>query len=47
VPVNDLDLAAAKLIIWPSKSPLVKLLRCDSRFQQVFADPQATVFVRR
>ncbi len=44
---KDPDLAAAKLIIWPTKSPLIGLLRCDSRFQQVFSDPQATVLVRR
>jgi hypothetical protein len=44
---KDADLAVAKLIIWPTKSPLVGLLRCDPRFQQVFTDPQATVFVRR
>jgi hypothetical protein len=44
---NDPDLAQAKLIIWPTKSPLPGLLRCDPRFKQVFADPQAVVFVRR
>ena len=44
---NDSDLARANLIIWPSKSPLAGLLRCDSRFKQVYTDPQATVFVRR
>jgi hypothetical protein len=44
---NDPDLARANLIIWPTKSPLSGLLRCDSRFKQVFADPQAVVFVRR
>jgi len=44
---KDPDLATANLIIWPTKSPLVELLRCDSRFRQVFTDPQATVFVRR
>ncbi|HXJ46832.1 MAG TPA: hypothetical protein VNK47_09180 [Candidatus Dormibacteraeota bacterium] len=44
---KDPDLARANLIIWPAKSPLPALLRCDSRFTQVFADPQAVVFVRR
>jgi len=44
---NDPDLARANLIIWPSKSPLAGLLRCDSRFKQVYIDPQAAVFVRR
>jgi len=44
---NDADLARANLIIWPTKSPLPGLLRCDPRFKQVFSDPQATVFVRR
>jgi len=44
---SDPDLARANLIIWPSKSPLAGLLRCDSRFKQVYTDPQATVFVRR
>ena len=44
---NDPDLAQANLIIWPTKSPLPGLLRCDPRFKQVFSDPQATVFVRR
>jgi hypothetical protein len=44
---NDPDLAKANLIIWPAKSPLPALLRCDPRFKQVFADPQAVVFVRR
>jgi hypothetical protein len=44
---NDPDLARANLIIWPTKSPLSGLLRCDSRFKRVFADPQAVVFVRR
>ena len=44
---NDPDLARANLIIWPSKSPLAGLLRCDSRFRQVYVDPQAVVFVRR
>jgi hypothetical protein len=44
---KDPELSSAKLIIWPTKSPLVGLLRCDTRFQQVFSDPQATVFVRR
>ncbi|MBS1841770.1 MAG: hypothetical protein JSS69_13625 [Acidobacteria bacterium] len=41
------ELSSAKLIIWPTKSPLVGLLRCDARFQEVFSDPQATVFVHR
>ncbi len=44
---KDPDLAKANLIIWPTKSPLPGLLRCDPRFKQVFSDPQATVFVRR
>jgi hypothetical protein len=44
---KDPELASAKLIIWSTKSPLVGLLRCDTRFRQVFSDPQATVFVRR
>src|SRR5579859_2951336 len=44
---KDPDLAAANLIIWPTKSPLSGLLRCDSRFKQVYSDPQATVFVRQ
>ena len=44
---KDPELSSAKLIIWPTKSPLVGFLRCDTRFQQVFSDPQATVFVRR
>jgi hypothetical protein len=44
---NDPDLAQAKLIIWTAKSPLPALLRCDPRFKQVFADPQAAVFVRK
>jgi len=44
---KDPDLARANLVIWPSKSPLVGLLRCDSRFNEVFSDTQATVFVRR
>jgi hypothetical protein len=44
---KDPDLARANLIIWPAKSPLSGLLRCDSRFKEVFADPQAVVFVRR
>jgi len=44
---KDPDLARANLIIWPAKSPLSALLRCDSRFTQVFADPQAVVFVRK
>jgi len=41
------DLAQANLIIWPAKSPLSALLRCDPRFRQVFADPEAVVFVRK
>lgn len=44
---NDPDLARANLIIWPTKSPLPGLLRCDPRFKQVYTDPQATVLVRR
>jgi len=44
---KDPDLAQANLIIWPTKSPLPALLRCDTRFKQVFADPQAVVFVRK
>ncbi len=44
---KDPELATAKLVIWSTKSPLVGLLRCDTRFRQVFSDPQATVFVRR
>ena len=44
---NDPDLARANLIIWPAKSPLAGLLRCDARFKQVYIDPQAAVFVRR
>jgi len=44
---KDPDLNAANLIIWPTKSPLSGLLRCDSRFKQVYSDPQATVFVRQ
>jgi len=44
---KDPDLAAANLIIWPTKSPLSGLLRGDSRFKQVYSDPQATVFVRQ
>ena len=44
---KDPDLAQANLIIWPAKSPLSALLRCDPRFKQVFADPQGVVFVRK
>jgi len=44
---KDPDLNAANLIIWPTKSPLPGLLRCDPRFKQVYSDPQATVFVRQ
>ncbi|HJZ65437.1 MAG TPA: hypothetical protein VKD70_14025 [Candidatus Acidoferrum sp.] len=44
---KDPDLAVANLIIWPTKSPLSGLLRCDARFKQVYSDPQATVFVRQ
>jgi hypothetical protein len=44
---KDPDLAKANLIIWPAKSPLPELLRRDTRFKQVFADPQGVVFVRR
>jgi hypothetical protein len=44
---KDPDLARANLIIWPAKSPLAGLLRCDARFKQVFEDPQAVVFTRR
>jgi hypothetical protein len=44
---KDPELEQANLIIWTAKSPLPALLRCDPRFKQVFADPQAVVFVRR
>ena len=44
---KDPDLATANLIIWPKKSALPGLLRCDPRFKLVYEDPQAVVFVRR
>jgi hypothetical protein len=44
---SDPELQRARLVVGPSGLPLVSLLRCDSRFQLVYEDPVAAVFVAR
>jgi hypothetical protein len=42
---SDKDLAAAGLVIGPVKSPLTQVLRLDPRFELVYEDKLAAVFV--
>jgi len=44
---SDSDLAKAGLVIGPVKMPLTQLLRMDPRFQLVYEDKLAAVFVAR
>ena len=44
---SDPELEAARVIIGPADSPLSYLLRRDLRFQLVYQDRLATVFVAR
>ncbi|HVS37193.1 MAG TPA: hypothetical protein VMS17_16645, partial [Gemmataceae bacterium] len=44
---DDPELASAKLVIGAPSYPLVELLRCDQRFQLVYEDAVAVVFLRR
>ena len=44
---SDPELASAAAVIGPVKAPLVQLLRTDHRFQKVYEDKLAAVFVPR
>jgi hypothetical protein len=44
---SDAQLTQAGLVIGPVKAPLNQVLRLDPRFQLVFEDKVAVVFVRR
>jgi hypothetical protein len=44
---SDPELAAAKLVIAPINVALTSLLRLDSRFELVYEDDVAAVFVAR
>ena len=44
---SDPELAAARLLILPRKAAIALLLRLDARFQVVYEDSVAVVFVRR
>ena len=42
----DPELSAANVVIAPLDSPLASLLSCDSRFEKVFEDEVAVVYIR-
>jgi hypothetical protein len=44
---EDPDLGAAHVVIWDAKAPLASLLRLDPRFELVYEDAVAVVFVPR
>ena len=42
---SDPELKAARLVIGPTDAPLMSLLRADQRFELVYVDPHAMVFI--
>jgi len=44
---SDPALTSARLVIGPARAPLTQVLRLDPRFQLVFEDKLAAVFIRR
>jgi hypothetical protein len=44
---NDPDLGNAGVVIYEAKAPFVSLLRRDRRFELVYEDATAVVFIRR
>jgi hypothetical protein len=44
---SDPDLISARLVIGPVHIPLTQLLRRDSRYQLVYEDKIAAVFIRQ